>query len=861
MYSSIRQCSSSRDDTANPEETAEGSHAQPVPSLQQPVANAENISARAVASPGNGSLHPLTSDVDLRGLGDQLAAAIRKRDLAAVNDLLNLVQDLGIDPNLCDREGRYPLYWASAVGRADRILKTLLDRGANPNLCNIDRWNRKTNIPLFCAADRGSYEVSKVLLEYGADPHVRGCSNWTALHWATWEYKIQSVMLVKCLLDHGADINARNSRGCTPLCNAVIGDVLPAVNILLSEGADPNIPDNDGSTALDHAVFNERTNMVDDLLAHGANPDTPGDIHDHGWSNALCMALSNQYTDDIVDMLLAYGANPNKASKKGDTPLHLAIEKSNASCVDKLLAHGANPNIRNQSGQTALEVAVVAGAPSRIIDALREPFKPGSLQICARNCIRATLMRPRMIPKKNRAKPLSIASQHLLLSEPLKKFVTNPLTFKEMYSSIRQCLFPWDDSANPQETAEGSHARAVPSLQQPVVSAENISARAVASPGNGSIRPSASDLDLGDLGNQLAAAIRKGDLPALDNLLNLLEKRGIAPNLCDQQGYYPLYWVSDDFRASNILKTLLDRGIDPNVSTIDPYNNNEYIPLLQATRNGSYEVSKALLEHGADPQAHDRSNYTALHWATWGESSRQMVMLLKCLLDYGADINARNDPGRTPLCNAIIRGDLVAVNVLLDEGADPNIPDNHGCTALDHAVSGGYTNMVDDLLAHGANPDTPGNNRDEIGWSNALYEALRGQRTDIVDMLLAYGANPNKAGIKGDPPLHMAIEKSNSTCVDMLLAHGANPNIRNQSGHTALEVAVVAGSPPRIIGALREPFKPIPLKICARNCIRATLMQPQMTLKKTRAKPLSLVTQRLPLPNTLKKFVSNPLTF
>ncbi|MBO9493073.1 ankyrin repeat domain-containing protein [Thalassotalea sp. G20_0] len=153
-----------------------------------------------------------------------------------------------------------------------------------------NRWNRKTHIPLICAADRGSYEVSRVLLEYGADPQVRGCSNWTALHWAAWEYKIQSVMLLKCLLDHGADINARNSRGYTPLCNVVIGDNPPADNILLSEGADPNI--------------------------------------------------------------------------------------------------------RNQSGQTTLEVAAVAGAAPRIIDALREPFKPGSLQICARNCIRATLMRP-----------------------------------------------------------------------------------------------------------------------------------------------------------------------------------------------------------------------------------------------------------------------------------------------------------------------------------------------------------------------------------------------------------------------------------------------------------------------------------
>ncbi|WP_422490504.1 ankyrin repeat domain-containing protein [Endozoicomonas sp. ALE010] len=773
MSPDIRQCLLPWDDTDNPEEGTGSSNAQPSPAIQQPVASAENSSARGVASPDNGILRPLTSDFDLRGLGDQLAAAIRKRDLAAVNDLLNLVQDLGIDPNLCDRQGYYPLYWASRWGSADRILKTLLDRGTNPNLCNIDPWNGRKNIPLLCAAESGSYEVSKVLLEYGADPQARDGSDWTALHWATRNFGKQSIMLMKCLLDHGADINARNSMGRTPLLNAVIRDTLLAVNILLSEGADPNIPDNYGRTALDSAVLGMSTNMVDDLLAHGANPDTPGGIDSDGRSNALCMALSKQYRDDIVDMLLAYGANPNRASKEGDTPLHLAIEKSNATGVDKLLAHGANPNIRNQSGQTALEAALVTGSPPRIIDALREPFKPGSLQFCARRCIRATLMRPRMTQKKNRIKPLSKESQHLPSADPLT----------EMDSSIRQCS---PDAANPEETAGDPHTQPVTSLQQPFASAENISAHGVASPGNGSMHPSTSDLDLVD---QLVAATSDGDREIVDNLLDLLEERGIDPNLCDRQGHHPLYGISDRFnRVANVIKTLLARGVDPNFATFDPLTNRAYIPLLLAAENGSYVISKALLDHGADLQAHD-CGWTVLHFAA-RRFSEQKVMLVKCLLDHGADINARNHDGQTPLCIAVLRKELMNVNILLGEGADPNIPDKDGKTALDYAVFNRCANMVDDLLAHGANPD-----------------------------------------------------------------------IRNQSGQTALEAALATGASVHITDALREPFKPGATKVCARNCILATRVQPQMTLKKTRAKPLSLVTQRLPLPNTLKKFVSNPLTF
>ncbi|WP_257266661.1 ankyrin repeat domain-containing protein [Endozoicomonas sp. ONNA2] len=441
MYSSDRQYLLRREDTANPEGASASSRARPASSLQQPVASAENI-LNTVASPGNGSIKPPTSDIDLRGLGSQLTEAIMQQDLSAVNNLLDLAQHLGIDPDICNRQGNYPLYSASYMGRADGVLKTLLDRGANPNLCNIDEWDGKRNIPLLCAAHTGSYEVCKVLLGYGADPHARDGSNWTALHWATLESKAQSVMLLKCLLDHGDDINARTHlSGETPLFCAVINDILPAVNTLLDEGADPDIPDTTGITPLGNAVFNGRTNMVDDLLAHGANPDTPYGTVSGGWSNALCIALGQDYRDDIVAMLLAYGANPNKVSKMGDTPLHLAIKKSNSICVDMLLAHGANPNIRNPSGKTALEAAKAAKSPPGIIAALSEPFKPLSLQVCARNCIRATLMRPQMTPKKTRGKPLAIKSQHL----------------------------------------------SVPSLHQPVASAVNRSKSTVASPDTGSI--------------------------------------------------------------------------------------------------------------------------------------------------------------------------------------------------------------------------------------------------------------------------------------------------------------------------------------------------------------------------------------
>ncbi|WP_257266429.1 ankyrin repeat domain-containing protein [Endozoicomonas sp. ONNA2] len=428
MYSSTGQPLSPG--SANQEEAGGSFNTQPVPSLQNTIASAGNIPGRAIsssgnASSGNGSIKSSTSDFKLAYLASQLAEAVKYGDQTALVNLLDFLKKRKIDPNLCYQQGRYSLRWFDNDYSVYNILRVLLDRGIDPNMPTTDPDTDNNYIPLLQAATIGSYQISKALLEHGADPHARNHADWTALHLAVREVKEQSVMLMKCLVNHGADINARNDVGRTPLSIAVLHRELLAVNALLDEGADPNIPDNSGCTALDYAVSIGYTNMVDDLLAHGANPDTPGESG--GWSNPLCDSLSRQHTA-IADMLLSYGANPNKASKNGDIPLHLAIEKKDSACVDMLLAHGADPNIRNSSGQTAPEFAKVAKSPLRITNALSKPSKSGWLQISARNCIRSTLMQPQMTPKRTRAKPLLKQSKDLPLTAPMLKFVSNPLT-------------------------------------------------------------------------------------------------------------------------------------------------------------------------------------------------------------------------------------------------------------------------------------------------------------------------------------------------------------------------------------------------------------------------------------------------
>jgi ankyrin repeat protein len=89
-----------------------------------------------------------------------------------------------------------------------------------------------------------------------------------------------------------------------------------------------------------------------------------------------------------------------------------------------------------------------------------------------------------------------------------------------------------------------------------------------------------------------------------------------------------------------------------------------------------------LLSGGADVNAQDDQGFTPLHFAAASGTSDEVVQLL---LDAGADINARNHNDETPLYLAVANttaGKLPIVRLLRERDADPTIPAHDGFTAL-----------------------------------------------------------------------------------------------------------------------------------------------------------------------------------
>jgi hypothetical protein len=124
-------------------------------------------------------------------------------------------------------------------------------------------------------------------------------------------------------------------------------------------------------------------------------------------------------------------------------------------------------------------------------------------------------------------------------------------------------------------------------------------------------------------------------------------------------------------------------------------------PLHSAAGCGNFEVVRKLIEYDADIDARDMYGGTPLFDASDGECF-QDGSVLRLLLEHGADINARKMDGQTPLHWASSHGALEVVRLLLEHGADIKAEDKVGDTALQFAAEEGHDEVVKLLREHGA---------------------------------------------------------------------------------------------------------------------------------------------------------------
>lgn len=183
--------------------------------------------------------------------------------------------------------------------------------------------------------------------------------------------------------------------------------------------------------------------------------------------------------------------------------------------------------------------------------------------------------------------------------------------------------------------------------------------------------------------------------------------------------------------------------------------------LLEAIKNKDLNKCIEALKEGADVN-------TRLHYYSYGtplnplmyaneRNSQEDINIYKLLLEYGADITARDYYGNTALHTAAYCGNIDLCKLLIEKGININIESAYKQTPLFHAIR--YVmDTTDEVL-------------------------------ELIQYMIDSGADVNFQSECGSTPLHFAVYRHNAKVCKLLIDNGAYVSIKNDEGHTPKEYA------------------------------------------------------------------------
>lgn len=207
-------------------------------------------------------------------------------------------------------------------------------------------------------------------------------------------------------------------------------------------------------------------------------------------------------------------------------------------------------------------------------------------------------------------------------------------------------------------------------------------------------------------------------------------------------------------------------------------------PLWLASKYANYDVATFLIEKGAEVDARNNVGRTALLESSINGNER----IVQSLLEKNANVNTWFSHCGTALFKALENEHEKVAHLLLQHGADTAVRGEINQTALLKASEEGREFAVRFLLQENADVDA----QDIQGYTSLAAASQKGHEK-IVQSLLQNGAEVNPQFSHGPAPLYVAAEKGHEKIVALLLEEDVDVNAQGGSHHTPLLAASIKG--------------------------------------------------------------------
>ncbi len=472
--------------------------------------------------------------------------------------------------------------------------------------------------------------------------------------------------------------------------------------------------------------------------------------------------------DELKKFIEVYGLTIKERDEHEATLLHHAASTNQTSVMEYLITSGIEMSAKDKNGHTALHVAVYQG------------YLEATKLLLANNAD-VTILNNAMDPPLH----IAIRSGHIGI---VQEFLEQP--------NIDLTLTGYRKRNTLHIIAECDNEEVADLVHNTVLTNENFKNKR-------NFRLCASDED--DL-TPIHLAARKGSYRVLNKFMSGCKAHGYPPEVVlgfiDEENSTPLH-AAIDSGFIKVVEVLLKHGADPMVQ-----KDSQVPPFLVACSQGKIEMMDIMLKSSNMELIFcvDMYGQTCLHRTAHAINSNHSISYL---VDKGANVNALDNKGQTPLMVSIIAGSSLGTTTLIERGADVLIKDNEGNNALHHAIKSNREKIVDILLELPCaskivvdlnnKESSPIHNALTFGHNslvNPMIKVIRGKMKNIKDkngsnyLHLASGSGNwkalnclleipeclsllNETGACGGTPLHAAAYNGHRRCAEILLSYGA----------------------------------------------------------------------------------------